>query len=357
METLKKDYKGVILAAGFGSRMKPLTNALPKPMIEFCGVPLIFLSLFKMKMAGIQDVAVNTYYHADKLESLLLKSTDFGLSLPYLIREKELMGTAGVYSNLLDWIDSSSVLSINSDIVSDFDLNILMQNFSEELLALLSVKSSAHSSGNQVWVLENKKKVKKIIDISNFCRENPEAKPFGFQGFQIISSYLIKSLPQEIPSEIIPFYQNLLLKKRELYAIVNDSFWFDVGTFVSFWYAHMAVLSYGAVLIEKIGLSYFWNFNKRFNFVSDSKNRIDGINLKSPLIINDGLKYKKNLTIGPYVVCNENVCIGKNVDISYSVILDGAIVSDNSKIKNCIIGKDLFVQIPDPDVSRLLERL
>ena len=136
MEAVKKDYKGIILAAGFGSRMKPLTESIPKPMIEFCGVPLIFLSLFKMKKAGIQDVAINSYYHSDKLKCLLSKSADFGLSHPYLIREKELMGTAGVYSNLHDWIDPSSVLSINSDIVFDFDLNVLIQNFSEEFLAL-----------------------------------------------------------------------------------------------------------------------------------------------------------------------------------------------------------------------------
>ena len=110
MQDVTEEIAGVVLAAGFGTRMRPLTLVLPKPLCPIAHVPLVDLAIDRVRRTATSDVAVNVHHHRTRMEDHLATR-----QVHVSIEEAEPLGTAGAIGRLRDWIDGRPTLVHNSD--------------------------------------------------------------------------------------------------------------------------------------------------------------------------------------------------------------------------------------------------
>ncbi|NTW81999.1 MAG: NTP transferase domain-containing protein [Chlorobiaceae bacterium] len=118
--------KAFVLAAGFGTRLRPLTDHMPKPLIPVLNVPTLFYTFFLLKEAGITDIICNTHYHADALRQYVESSGLQGLDITFS-EEKEILGTGGGLKKCEKLLGQSDFLLVNSDIITDIDYESLIR--------------------------------------------------------------------------------------------------------------------------------------------------------------------------------------------------------------------------------------
>lgn len=137
--------KAMILAAGLGERLRPLTETTPKPLLEVDGKPLIQHHVERLVAAGVRDIVVNTSWLAEKIEAFLGDGSRFGVRVQWS-REDEPLETGGGIRRALPLLGGEPFLVINGDIWTDFDLNTLVrQSWSEEMDAhLVLVPNPVH---------------------------------------------------------------------------------------------------------------------------------------------------------------------------------------------------------------------
>ena len=116
--------KAMLLAAGRGVRMRPLTDTTPKSLLAVGGKPLIVWHLEKLARAGVSEVVINHAHLGDMIEAALGDGARFGVSIRYS-REREALETAGGVAQALPWLGADAFLVINADIYSDCDYSVL----------------------------------------------------------------------------------------------------------------------------------------------------------------------------------------------------------------------------------------
>lgn len=116
--------KAMILAAGKGERMRPLTEVTPKPLLTIAGTPLIIHHLQTLAAAGIKDVVINTWYLGEQIVELVGTGARFGLNIQYSM-EKELMDTGGGINACLSLLGKEPFIVVSADIFTDFSYSTL----------------------------------------------------------------------------------------------------------------------------------------------------------------------------------------------------------------------------------------
>ncbi len=117
-------HQALVLCAGEGRRLRPLTARTAKPLLPLLNVPLLQHALLRLRDAGVQRVALNTFHLAPQIEAFAAGLPLPGLSL-HVRREPRLLGTGGALANLRDWLQPAPLLVLAGDIVADFDLPAL----------------------------------------------------------------------------------------------------------------------------------------------------------------------------------------------------------------------------------------
>ena len=120
--------KAFLLAAGFGERLRPLTDKTPKPLIPVSGIPSICYSLMLLKEAGITDVVCNIHYHPDRIMDFFKKNSNFGFNIDFSF-EKEILGTGGGLKQCERYFNDDDFIVLNSDIITDLKLQDVIAGF------------------------------------------------------------------------------------------------------------------------------------------------------------------------------------------------------------------------------------
>lgn len=141
--------KAMILAAGRGERLRPITDSTPKPLLEVAGEPLIIHQIRWLKAAGIDDLVINLHHLGDQIEQALGAGDQFGVSIRYS-REAELLETGGGIVNALPLLGTDPFLILNGDIYTDFPLSDLQRELAcdAELHLLLTPKPDFCEAGD-----------------------------------------------------------------------------------------------------------------------------------------------------------------------------------------------------------------
>lgn len=133
----------MILAAGRGERLRPLTDRQPKPLLPIAGAPLIVHQLGWLRRAGVSEVVVNTHHLAAQVEQCLGTGEAFGLPIR-ISREAELLDTGGGIRQVLPWLGPGPFLVLNGDIWTDFALASLMHSVADALGHLVLTPTPDH---------------------------------------------------------------------------------------------------------------------------------------------------------------------------------------------------------------------
>jgi NDP-sugar pyrophosphorylase family protein len=243
--------KAMILAAGLGTRLKPLTDTRPKALVELSGRTLLEITLTRLRSFGITEAIINVHHFADQVIAYLKSRGNFGIRIE-ISREEVLLDTGGglkkaawffledsarrdLKSGVSNQTDDPFLLH-NVDVISNIDLTRMLQFHKENhALATLAVQSR-ETSRPLLFDDQNQLRGRRIDNINavipSEARNLSSAplQPLAFSGIHILSSRLLPMLTEEGVFSIIPSYLRLSAQGQKILAFRADQYyWRDLG--------------------------------------------------------------------------------------------------------------------------------
>jgi len=210
----------VILAGGLGTRLRPLTYKIPKPMVEVNGKPFLEYLIFYLRNKGLRNILICTGYISEKIVSHFKNGSKFGVDISYS-NEKSLIGTGGALKNAERFLNKEFIL-LNGDTFIPLKYNKLIDNYKKSGKNIIVVNRNKKSQGNI------------MIDGSNIVTKYDKTKKnLGYNdcGVQVLKKELINFIPK---NKVVSMENNifpLLIKKKGLIAFETKQNFFDLGTF------------------------------------------------------------------------------------------------------------------------------
>jgi len=219
-----KISKAVILAGGKGTRMRPFTYEMPKPMIPVQGKPLVQHIIELIRVHDIRDITLSTGYMSDKLQEYFGNGSKFGVNLTYSIEEEEL-GTAGCLNLIKDQLNKS-FLMFNGDVLSDIDLADFIR-FHHENRGLATIALTPVEDPSRFGVADLAGD--KILQFIEKPKKGTEPSMLINAGVYIIEPEVLSLVPKGramMETDVFP----KLAKKGKLFGYTFTGQWFDTGT-------------------------------------------------------------------------------------------------------------------------------
>ena len=218
--------KALILAAGFGTRLSPHTQTVPKALFEVAGTPVLGRMIANLKRAGCSGVAVNTHHLADQIRAYL-SAHDFGLPVT-LSHEPEILGTGGAVRQLAAFWNAEPFIVVNADILTDIDLAVVHARHCEQG-ARVTLVMHDRTPFNQVWV-DERRRITGFARYSDSPKEGRHRK-MAFTGIQVMDTDVLRYIPDDGFCDIISVYRQMIDDGLSILAhVVHGHYWQDMGT-------------------------------------------------------------------------------------------------------------------------------
>ena len=215
--------QAMILAAGKGTRLRPLTLETPKPLVEVGGQPLIIWHIKALQAAGITDITINASWLADKLMDALGDGTQFGVTLHWSLEEEEPLETAGGIFQALQTgqLKDAPFILVNSDVWTTFDFTKLItyELSADQRAHLLLIDNPEHNNGGDFAIHNGLASEQAIAD----------ADKYTFAGISVMSPRLVDGLVTGQPAALGPLLRQAMIKFQVTAEVITDN-WVDVGT-------------------------------------------------------------------------------------------------------------------------------
>ncbi len=310
---MKKNLKAMVMAAGMGSRLEPITLMLPKPLMPILNRPLMDIILMQLRAIGVRDVISNTYYLADQIINRYEKN-DLGINFSY-IKETELSGTAGGVKKCQFFFDEGEdFIVMSGDGLTTVDIQKGLEiHKKSKAIATIGVKEIPIEEVSHFGVV--------VVDdegyISEF-QEKPSVEDAKSNlintGIYIFNYKIFDYIPE---GKFYDFAKNVfpdLLKDGQINTFKVDEYWNDIGTISQYKQSIQDVFN-GVCPIEH--------------------SKVFETNLGSYVVGNTELP-KTVRFVGNTVVGNK--CkLGEYIKLENCVLLDGAEVPTGSELKDCIV--------------------
>ena len=217
--------KAMILAAGLGTRLRPLTNDRPKALVDVGGATLLEITLRRLQSFGVDEVIINVHHFADSVVEYLEKHDNFGMRIE-ISREDVLLETGGGLKKA-GWFfenDSKPFVLHNVDVISTIDLGRMLQfHQRNDALASLAVQDRK-TSRRLLFDREGQLRGRQEQDVP------PGTEALAFSGIHVISPRLLRLISEEGAFSIIETYLRLAKEGERILAFPADEYyWRDLG--------------------------------------------------------------------------------------------------------------------------------
>ena len=322
--------KAMILAAGMGTRLRPLTNLVPKPMVQLAGRPCMEHTIRLLRKHNISETVVNLHYKPQLIKKYFGSGSQFGVKMQYS-KEDTLMGTAGGFKKVQQFFNSDTALIISGDGLTDIDIRDFY-NFHKEkgCIATLALKRVGNPQNYGVVKLNADSTIEMF-------QEKPEAKEavsnLANTGIYIFEPEIFDYIPAnsfyDFGKQLFPEF---VQKGIEMAGYLMEGYWCDIGDLDIYRDAHYDVLM-DRVNIEVPGRMFPGNIWLGSNTVIHPETRIIG-----PVIIGDNCGIEKGVQIYGPSVLGENNAIKENAVIKRSILWDNVCVDRGAFVMDSIAG-------------------
>lgn len=230
--------KAMILAAGFGTRLFPLTIDRTKPAIPFLGKPLVGYVAEYIAQFGFKDVVVNLHHQPQSVISALGDGSAFGVKINYTFEEPAILGTAGALDNARHLLEGDTFLIANGKIITDIDISAAIETHKRSG-AIATMILKPNSKREKFTIVDTDDGF--VTGFGDFARpfsadeirdtDHDIYTPLMFTGIQILEPAVFDFIPRGVYSDIVPvFYRPALAAGEKIAAHVTDAKWFELST-------------------------------------------------------------------------------------------------------------------------------
>ena len=234
---------GVILAAGFGTRLWPLTQDRTKPAIPFLGKPLITYSVEYLASHRINDITINLHHQPDSVRRAVGDGSQFGVRVRYSL-EEEILGTSGALDRMRSWLIDDDFVVINGKLITDIDLGAAIRAHKESgAIATLVLRENAARERFSIVGVDERSRVTGFGGFPDPGDSTSSPVPLMFTGIQVLSPRIFGYIPQDrFSHSTVDVYPQAIRAGETLLAYVSSDNWFELSTLERYLAASLAFM-------------------------------------------------------------------------------------------------------------------
>jgi mannose-1-phosphate guanylyltransferase len=326
---------GMVLAAGLGTRLRPLTDVLPKPAVPVAGIPAIQLALARLRAAGARHVVVNTHHLAEEMARVAIRAGRACAVDVEISHEIEIAGTGGALREARPLLsDGGLVVLWNGDILFDVDLGQVIEAHrrSGALVTMVLAPMPPGASYASVDV-DHTMAVRRIAGLGP---GGDALVPLHFTGVHVLSPTVLDHVPARPHAcDVNRRVHVPLLASGQVRGVVADGYWNDLGTPERYLAANLDVLA-GKVRPAGPGADPFAGLQHRGERVRVAHDAaIDpAARLSGPVLVGPGAMVEADAALGPGVVVGAGSRIGKGAVLDNAVIWPGTDVAPGERLSH-----------------------
>jgi mannose-1-phosphate guanylyltransferase / phosphomannomutase len=323
--------RAVLMAGGSGTRLRPLTYDIPKPMVPILNRPIAEHILNLLRKHHIREVIVTLHFLPDVLREYFQDGGDFGMEMIYAVEEDQPLGTSGCVKNTAELLDDTFVV-ISGDSLTDFNLSAAIdfhrQKQSKATLILTRVPNPIEFG---VVITDETLRIRSFL-------EKPSTSEILSDtintGIYILEPEVLDYLPANQESDFSKDLFPLLLDRGEpLYGYIAEGYWCDVGHMEAYRQAHYDSLQ------GKINLQVSYREARPGVWIGRNTFIDDTAEIQGSVLIGDNCRIGPRVKISTGTVIGDNVTIGADAELNRPIIWNGVIVGDEADLQACIIAR------------------
>lgn len=226
--------KAMVLAAGQGTRLRPITDSKPKALVPVAGLPMIEYALLLLRHYDIRDIVINLHHFGDQIESCLGDGAQLGLRISYS-KEVELLDTGGGLLKAKSFLDDASFIVINTDALIDLNLaEVIAFHQRKNAAATLVLRPDDEADQYGSMDIDDAGTIHRFLDSKIAAQQAGPLRKLMFTGVQILEpkifTYMSAQDAGEKFSTTKQTYPRMLLAGEALYGFCFGGFWQDLGT-------------------------------------------------------------------------------------------------------------------------------
>ena len=327
----------MILAAGFGERMRPLTEARAKPSLPTLNRPMIVHTLEYLRRHQIREVMINLHHEPESIRGVVGDGSRLGLRVHYS-EEPVLLGTAGGPKKVEEFFaDQGSFILINSDFITDCDLEAVVKKHREaDALATLVLTPPRPDTDYGVVEMGDRERIQRIAGRPQ-ADPDPHAGRYTFTGLHVLEPTVLRDIPAGEKVEINrTVYPRLISEGKTIRGFVHSGLWRELGTPRLYIEGSIAVLRAGrdpslAPLRVSEGVYL------------DRASMPRNATLDPPVLLGRGATVGSESQLIGGAVIGRQVRIGKGCMLTQTIVWDGARIGDRARLTDCIVTSGVYV--------------
>ncbi|MEM8638959.1 MAG: mannose-1-phosphate guanyltransferase [Cyanobacteria bacterium P01_G01_bin.54] len=324
--------RAVLMAGGSGTRLRPLTCDLPKPMVPLLNRPIAEHIINLLKRNQIYEVIATLHYLPDIMRDYFQDGSDFGIQMTYAVEEEQPLGTAGCVKNVAELLHET-FLVISGDCLTDFDLQAAIAfhkaKGSKATLILTRVPNPIEFG---VVITDSKQR------ITRFLEKPSTSEVFSDTintGTYILEPEVLDYLPHNQESDFSKDLFPLLLDRNEpMYGyIAEDAYWCDVGHLDAYREAQYDALE------RKVKVGFAYTETSTGLWVGQDTYIDPTARIERPVLIGHHCRIGPRVTLQAGTVLGDNVTIGADADLKRPIVANGVILGEEVHLRACVISR------------------
>ena len=331
--------KALILAAGLGTRLRPITHVIPKPLMPVFGVPIIEHNIIQLRDQGIRQFLVNLHHMPRQMVQRLRDGSHLGVEIHYSL-EPTILGTAGGIKKLESQLRGESFLVVNGDTFRHLDLERLWnahRGMGHPLTML--VQSNPRLEPHKSVSVGPRGDVVAFLDMYGKHDEDGATR-CDFLGVQVVEPEVLSMIPPDRPWELQRLYVRLLESGRGIGAHLEGGYWKDLGTLEAYREIHVDAME-GRAAVRIPGREV-----EPGVWMGEGVSLGRGVQLVPPLFLGPGARVDSGATVGPHVVLGCGCSVGSKARLERCIIWEDVQVSPGMHVREEIVGKAFRHPLP-----------
>ncbi|PPS40253.1 mannose-1-phosphate guanyltransferase [Chroococcidiopsis sp. TS-821] len=323
--------RAVLMAGGSGTRLRPLTCDLPKPMVPILNRPIAEHIINLLKRHQITEIIATLHYLPEVIRDYFQDGSDFGVQMIYAVEEDQPLGTAGCVKNIAEFLNET-FLVISGDSVTDFDLTAAIEfHKRKQAKATLVLTRVPNPIEFGVVITDEDYRIRRFL-------EKPSTSEIFSDtvntGIYILEPSVLEYLPANQESDFSKDLFPLLLEKGEpMYGYIAQGYWCDVGHLDAY-----RESQYDG-LFGKVKLDFAYPETKPGIWQGQNTYIDPSVEICPPVLIGHNCRIGPRVRIDAGTVIGDNVTIGADADLKRPIIWNGAIIGEDAELRACVIGR------------------
>ncbi|MEA1964893.1 MAG: NDP-sugar synthase [Candidatus Aerophobetes bacterium] len=326
----------MLLAAGVGTRLRPLTYKIPKPIIPVINKPSISYPLKLLKEFGINKVVINLYHSRERIKRCLNEKNRFGLEIEYS-EEEHLLGTAGGVKKMEKCFNRGTFLVLSADGITNLNINKALKFHREKkTIATVVLKEKEEKFKYGIALRDKEMRITQFIEKPNWGEVFSNTVNTGIYIFEPeVLSYIPPDREYDFGHELLPF---LVKEKEKVYGYLMSDYWIDMGNLEDYRRVQIDILG------GKTGIDIKGNEAGEGLWLGENSEISPSSIIETPVVIGNNCRLEKGAKIGKFTVLGDRVTVKKRASLERCILWNDILIGKEAKLKDCILTD--FTSIP-----------